>query len=219
MIFKCNLTVNLPHNRTKRKSRLKPERLPSASRGLHWQRFMKFNLFGAVALGILLCGCDTPQQQAKKAENKKTPYNKPLTSLGAKFGALPPPVQATVLAQAGAADIVDAERQIQAGHVVYVVTFREPEIFPTLYVAPDGSVLNPDMSVAITSQHGTKIPMSDVPAPVIKVIDEKGPPSGASGVYKELWGNRTVYIVSFKDEAHYPKMFIAPDGTVLQEGQ
>src|SRR5262245_54899553 len=136
-----NLTVNLPHNRTKRKSRFNPARLPSVSRGLHWRRFMKFNLFGAAALALVLCGCETPQQQAKKAENK-TPYNKPLTSLGAKFGALPPPVQATVLAQAGAADIVDADRQIKAGHVVYVVTFREPEIFPTLYVAPDGSVLN-----------------------------------------------------------------------------
>jgi hypothetical protein len=178
---------------------------------------MKLNLFGAVLVAALLCGCESPQ--TAKKEESKTSYNKPLTSLGAKFGALPPPVQATVLAQAGSADIVDAVREIKGGHIVYKVTFREPEIFPTLYVAPDGSVLNPDMTVAVSAHHGTKVPMADVPEPVIKVIKDEGPVEGAEGVYKETWGDRTVYVISFKDEAHYPKMFVAPDGTVLQEGK
>jgi hypothetical protein len=171
----------------------------------------------ALVLGIVLCGCESPQQP--KPAEKKTPYNRPLTSLGAKFGALPPTVQATVLAQAGGADIVDANREIRSGQVVYKITFREPEIYPTLLVAPDGSVLNPDLTVAVSAMQGARVKITDVPPPVMKVIDEKGPTTGPSVVNKETWGDRTVYIVSFKDEAHYPKLFIAADGTLLQEGQ
>jgi hypothetical protein len=178
---------------------------------------MRLHVFGAVLLGVLLCGCESPQA-AKKAETK-TPYNKPLTSLGAKFGALPPAVQATVLAEAGGADIVDAVRETGSGRVVYKITFREKDIYPPLLVAPDGSVLNPDLTVAVNAIQGIRVKKADVPASVIKVIDEKGPTSGPSVINKETWGDRTVYIVSFKDEAHYPKMFIAADGTVLQEGQ
>lgn len=168
-------------------------------------------------LALLICGCDTPQEN--KQASQKTPYNKPLTSLGAKFGALPPVVQATVLAQAGGADIVDAVRETPSGQVVYKITFREPEIYPTLLVAPDGSVLNPDLTVAVPARQGTVVKISDVPGPVVKVIDEKGPSSGPAAVHKETWHGQTVYIVSFKDEAHYPKLFIAADGTLLQEGQ
>jgi len=149
----------------------------------------------------------------------KTPYDKPLTSLGAKFGALPPAVQATVLAEAGSADLVDAYRDTSSGHVVYKIFFKDPDIFPPLFVAPDGSVLNPDLTVAVAAEHGTKVKPEDVPASVKKVVEEKGPISGANSIIKETWGDRTVYIISFKDEAHYPKMFIAADGTVLQEGQ
>ncbi len=178
---------------------------------------MKSNLLGAALLALLICGCDTPQENKKTSQ--KTPYNKPLTSLGAKFGALPPRVQATVLAQAGAADIVDAVRESNSGHVVYKITFREPEIYPTLLVAPDGSVLNPDLTVAVPARQGKAIKIGEVPAPVVKVIEEKGPSSGASTINKETWGDRTVYVVSFEDEAHYPRLFIAADGTVLQEGQ
>jgi hypothetical protein len=180
---------------------------------------MKSLVFGplALALGLALCGCESPRQTAQS--EKKTPYHRPLTSLGAKFGALPPTVQATVLAQAGGADIVDAVRDTRSGQVVYKITFREPEIYPTLLVAPDGSVLNPDLTVAVSAQQGARVKITDVPAAVMKVIDEKGPVTGPSVVNKETWGDRTVYVVSFKDEAHYPKMFIAADGTVLQEGQ
>jgi len=178
---------------------------------------MRLPIFAATVSAILLCGCETPQQ-SQKAEHK-TPYNKPLTSLGAKFGALPPAVQATVLAEAGGADIVDAFRDTSSGHVVYKITFRDPEVFPTMYVAPDGSVLNPDLTIAVNARQGTRVKTSEVPAPVKKVIEDKGPPAGASIINKETWGDRTVYIITFKDEAHYPKMFIAADGTVLEEGQ
>ena len=81
----------------------------------------------------------------------QTAYDKPLTSPGAKFGALPPVVQRTVLAEAGPAEVVDAVRDTSSGRVVYKIYFRDKDLFPPLYVAPDGSVLNPDLTVAVST--------------------------------------------------------------------
>ena len=171
----------------------------------------------AAALAGLLVGCAEPRQ-AQKAEHT-TPYNRPLTSLGAKFGAMPPAVQATVLAEAGSADIVDAYRDTSSGRVVYKIYFKDADIFPPLFIAPDGSVLNPDLTVAVTAMRGARVKPADVPPGVLKVIEEHGPVSGYSVINKEQWGDRVIYLVIFKDEAHYPRMFIAADGTIVQETQ
>jgi hypothetical protein len=178
---------------------------------------MKTHLLAVVALVGLVAGCAT-HQKAHKAE-PKTPYNKPLTSLGAKFGALPPVVQATVLAEAGTAEIVDAFRDTASGRVVYKIYFRDPDNFPPLFVAPDGSVLNPDLTVAVSAVSGTRVKRSEVPPKVMKVIEEHAPTTGYAAINKETWGERVVYIVSFKDEAHYPKLFILADGTLTDETQ
>ena len=178
---------------------------------------MKTHLLPVVVLVGVMAGCAT-KTETRKADHQ-TPYHKPLTSLGAKFGALPPAVQSTVLAEAGTAEIVDAFRDTSSGRVVYKISFREPTVFPPLFVAPDGSVLNPDLTVAVSAVSGTRLKRSDVPAKVIKVIEEHGPIAGYTAINKETWGDRVVYIVSFKDEAHYPKMFITADGTIIDETQ
>ncbi len=178
---------------------------------------MKVHMFPVVLLVGLLAGCAT-ETEVRKAEHQ-TPYHRPLTSLGAKFGTLPPAVQSTVLAQAGGAEITDAVRDTSSGHVVYKVYFRDPDVFPPLFVAPDGSVLNPDLTVAVSAAHGTRVKAADVPPSVMKVIVDRGPASGYSSINKEKWGDRDIYMVIFKDEAHYPRMFIAADGTVVQETQ
>jgi len=178
---------------------------------------MKAQMYAAAALAGLLAGCGTPHE-TKQAE-RETPYHRPLTSVGAEFGALPPVVQSTVLAEAGGAEIVDAFRDTSSGRVVYKIYFREPDAFPPLFVAPDGSVLNPDLTVAVNAVRGTRVKSADVPAKVMKVIEEHAPRSGYSGINKEVWGDRVVYIVSFKDEAHYPKLFITADGTLTEEGR
>ncbi len=176
---------------------------------------MKVHLLAVVLLVGLLAGCAT-ETETHKAEHK-TPYRRPLTSLGAKFGALPPAVQSTVLAQAGGAEITDAVRDTSSGHVVYKIYFRDPDVFPPLFVAPDGSVLNPDLTVAVSAVHGSRLKATDVPPSVMKVIRDRGPASGYSAINKERWGDREIYMVIFKDEAHYPRMFIAADGTVVEE--
>ena len=168
-----------------------------------------------VSLAVLLAGCATPDQTPKAAH--ETPYRKPLTSPGAKFGALPPVVQLTVLAQVGPEEVVDAVRDTSSGRVVYKVYFRDSEIFPPLYVAPDGSVLNPDLTVAVNAQQGTRVKPADVPAKVKKAVQDRALAAEVAYINKESWGGRIVYRVTFKDEAHNPKLLVAEDGTLLDE--
>ena len=176
---------------------------------------MKSHVFGVVWVALLLAGCGTSNK--RQISEYQTVYDKPLTSPGAKFGALPPVVQRTVLAEAGPAEVVDAVRDTSAGRVVYKIYFRDKETFPPLFVAPDGSVLNPDLTVAVSAVHGTRVTPAEVPANVMRVIPERAPTADVAYINKETWGGRVVYIVSFKDEAHNPKLFIAVDGTVVDE--
>jgi hypothetical protein len=178
---------------------------------------MKSPVFLVVPLALLLAGCETADTAQNAAH--QTPYHKPLTSPGAKFGALPPTVQLTVLAEVGPEEIVDAVRDTSSGRVVYKVYFRDSEIFPPLFVAPDGSVLNPDLTVAVSAAHGTRVKPADVPASVKKAIPERAPTAEVAYINKETWGGRTVYVVSFKDPAHNPKMLFGEDGSVLDETQ
>ena len=191
------------------------ERLLSTARGIHSSTYMKSHVFGAVLVGLLLAGCATSSQR-QKAEYQ-TAYDKPLTSPGAKYGALPPVVQRTVLAEAGPAEVVDAVRDTSAGHVVYKIYFKDKDIYPPLFVAPDGSVLNHDLTIAVSAVRGTRVPLAEVPAKVMKVIPERAPSADVAYINKETWGDRVVYIVTFKDEAHNPKLFVAADGTVVEE--
>ena len=176
---------------------------------------MKTPFLLGVSLAVMLAGCATPD--AKQTAAHETRYNKPLTSPGAKFGALPSVVQLTVLAQVGPEEVVDAVRDTSSGRVVYIIYFRDHEIFPPLYVAPDGSVLNPDLTVAVNAIEGTRVKQADVPAKVMKAIPGRAPVSDVAFVNKETWGGRVVYVVTFKDEAHNPKLLVAEDGTLLDE--
>ena len=114
---------------------------------------------------------------------------------------------------------MDAVRDTSSGRVVYKVYFRESDIFPPMYIAPDGSVLNPDLTVAVSARQGTVVKPADVPPNVMKAIPERAHSSEVAYINKELWGDRTIYVVTFKDEAHNPKLLLAEDGTVVQEAQ
>ncbi len=176
---------------------------------------MTWRLFATVLAALLTAGCATKSTTEK--ETRQTIYTKPLTSPGAKFGALPPPVQRTVLAEAGPAEVVDAVRDFSSGHVVYKIYFSDSEVFPPLYVAPDGSVLNPDLTVAVRATQGTRVKPEDVPVGVKKAIPEHAPGAEVAAIYKETWRGQAIYVVTFKDEAHNPKLMIGADGKVVQE--
>jgi hypothetical protein len=176
---------------------------------------MKLHVLGVVMVALLLVGCGTTKK--RQMTEYQTAYDKPLTSPGAKFGAMPPVVQRTVLAEAGPAEVVDAVRDTSSGHVVYKIYFRDKETFPPLYVGPDGSVLKPDLTVAVSAVHGTRVKNAEVPANVLKAIPEHAPTAEVAYINMETWGGRIIYVVTFKDETHNPKLLIGSDGSVVDE--
>lgn len=191
------------------------ERLPSPAPRIHCSTFMRSHILRSVSLALLLAGCAT--RSTTQPEKHQTVYDKPLTSPGAKFGALPSVVQRTVLAEAGPAEVVDAVRDTTAGRVVYRIYFRDSDVFPPMFVAPDGSVLNPDLTVAVSAVRGTRVMLNDLPPKVKKAIPERAPAGEVAYINKEGWGNRVVYVVTFKDEAHNPRLLLSEDGIVVDE--
>jgi hypothetical protein len=194
---------------------------------------MKFVAFLApgVALGLLGCShhksepvaaARTEVTNAAPAHHVETKYTKPITSLGAKFGWLPPAAQNTVRAEAGSEEVVDVIKEASADKLYYKVVFRDAANFPPLLVTPDGSVLNPDLTVAVAAPLDstgslplTPVTVQDLPAPVQDVLREKAPGADVSNISKEAWGNHLVYVISFKTETPHPKLYIVADGTTL----
>lgn len=184
---------------------------------------MSFNLLQLALISALLAGCAHEQQVAEHP----APYQRPLNSPGGKFSGLPPAVQNTIRAETGAAEIEDIVKDTSSRQLFYKVYFVNRKLFPTLYVAPDGSVLNPNLTVAVGAGQDTigvltggavsGLKPSDLPPNVMKVIQERAPHTEIASIYKETWGDRDVYLVSFKDPIHNPDLYIAADGTILKE--
>ena len=184
----------------------------------------------AVAAGLVLasgCASDKATTAAQPgAEQPHNEYNRPFISPGAKFAGLPPAVQHTIRAQAGAAEILDIVKIPNDDKMVYKVLFVKEDIYPPLFLSPDGSVLNPDYTVAkaappdmfnlITGANVAGVSINDLPPAVMKVIQARAPKSEVDYIDKETRGDQTVYVVSFKDKKNYPRMHIAADGTVLK---
>jgi hypothetical protein len=181
---------------------------------------MRIQLLVAVSVAGILAGCATHSDQ--HAEYRSA-FRKPLLSPGAQFGMLPPVVQHTVIAEAGAEVIWEVVKNTNSGQPVYIIFFENQDIYPPLYVAQDGSVLNPDLTVAVHAPEQTTgaklVKLTDLPPRVLEVIHEQVSHSDVSAVYKATWGNRTVYIVTFKDESHYPKLYVDAEGTLLKDVQ
>jgi hypothetical protein len=181
------------------------------------------------ALGLsLFAGCATHKETPPVAPTTletPNPYTKPLTSIGGKFGALPPAVQNTIRAEAGAAEIIDVVTESTPDRVYYKVLFREKVIYPPLYIAPDGSILNPDLSVAVPAPRDSTggaaagpvetVTLNDLPANVVKVIRDQASDAQVTTISKEIWGTHIVYLVSFKDPTRHPKLLVVADGTIL----
>ena len=148
-----------------------------------------------------------------------TPYVKPLFSPGTLFGGLPPAVQNTVRAQVGSAEVYDVVKDTGSGQTVYKIYFRAPELYPPMYIAPDGSVLHPDLSVAVhapeTGRTGLKL--DELPSDALRVLHDHAPSAEIASISKEMWGDRAVYIVAFRDETEHPKLYVTSDGTIFNE--
>jgi hypothetical protein len=190
-------------------------------------RFMKLAVLHAVPLLLLMAGCASHKESNPApalAVETPNPFTKPLTSIGGKFGRLPVAVQNTVRAEAGTAELVDVVTESTAERVYYKVLFRESAIYPPLLIAPDGSVLNPDLTVAIPATREATggiggatlaVTLNDLPANALKAIQEKASIAEITGINKEIWGTHVVYVVTFRDSVRNPRLFVVADGTVL----
>ncbi len=118
------------------------------------------SLAAALCFG-LFGGC----AQNQVSEYQST-YHYPQVSSGALFLTLPPEVQNTIRAQTGGEQIDDIRKFTNSGAVYYRIEFRKSVLYPPLFVATNGAVLNPDQSVAVREPSATlKEIKGDAPAP------------------------------------------------------
>lgn len=170
---------------------------------------------------LALVGC------ASRRYAGDTPYQNPLNSPGTKFSGLPLVVQNTVRAEAGTTEISDIAKTAFTGSPVYVVHFRNAELFPPLYVAEDGSVLNPNLTVAVgapaedisvlTGTVVNGIKLSELPKRVVETIQTRAPVTEVLAIHKEDHGAKAYYEIRFKDPTRHSQMYVLDDGTVLSE--
>ena len=196
---------------------------------LHLRRGLRFGAWSFSGTWILVLGAFLPgcARHHQLASTPPVSYEKPLSSPGTKFSALPPPVQNSIRAEAGSAEIADIVKDTSSEAPVYIIYFVNAKLLPPLFLAPDGSVLHPDLTVArgaagdafATSTSGpvSGVMLRDLPTPVLKAVQEAAPGGQIANINKQMWGNRAMYIVSFKEEARFPKMYITAEGTVLKD--
>ena len=159
--------------------------------------------------------------------SERNPYRYPLTSPGAQFAALSPPVQNAIRAEAGPAEIAEIHRDPISGRVD--VYFVNSAIFPTLHIAADGSVLGPGGELIavgapaediqrVTGGAAGSVLITDLPPAVSAALRQNAPGAEIERISREVWGNRPMYIITFKDTHAHPKLYILSDGTVVTQG-
>ncbi len=182
----------------------------------------------AVWMAVVGCAHHHPQASLLSPEHL---YNEPLVSPGTQFTRSPPPVQRAITAEAGAAEIDQITRFTNQNRVIYVVRFANRWLFPPLYVAGDGSILAPDLRVelgapiedldlggVITGSGRSPLHLADLlPPDVLRVLQERALITDIAHLSKEKWGDRPIYIVTFRDPAQNPTLYIQSDGTILNE--
>lgn len=191
---------------------------------------MKLSFLTALAVLVAIAGCarqHAPAPQGSTTTERPYPYRKPLTSLGAKFGALPQAVRNTVRAEAGMQEIAEVTKSSTNERVYYKIDFKDPDNFPALYVAADGSVLNPDLTVAVPAPHDASgglaggppesVTVQDLPTNVLALVETRAPAADVASISKETWGDHVVYLISFKNEEHLPQMAVSSEGTEVHQ--
>ena len=173
---------------------------------------------------LAIVGCET--EQLRTVEDYRQQYSKPLLSSGSQFALLPPAVQNTIRAEAGSASIEDVLKDENYGRVVYTIHFQNSNWFEPLLIAADGSLLDPDLIVAIgapkedqtagSGSASSNMSLNDLPAAAVKAIQRHASDAQVDTVIRQVSGNQVVYIVTFKDRLRAP-LQVAADGTITPE--
>lgn len=171
-----------------------------------------------VAIAAILCGCSSNRPLMT--------YNHPLTSPGGEFSRLPPVVQNSVRAEAGAAAISGITQFENGGSPVYEIHFVNRDVYPPLYVAADGSVLTSNMTVAVgaseesleaaTGSGASDIKMDDLPTEVVKTIRHSAPTAEVDSITRLKSTGDVFYEVRFKDPTHNPSLLVRDDGKLMR---
>ena len=181
--------------------------------------------FTLALAGLMVCGCAHHKSDRASVEPYST-YTKPLRSPGAQFGALPPAVQRTVRAEAGATQISDIVKYKGSESDIYGIFFQNSAAFPPLFVAADGSVMNRNMTVAvggvgaaedtglITGGPVSRVTLNDLPAPAVQTIHRLAPDAVIDTITRETHGEQADYIVTFK-ENRSPALEFNRDGDLI----
>lgn len=183
----------------------------------------KSGKFGVLLAVVVVAGCAAPRPEPSLDYSRR--YHYPLLSPGTQFAELPPAVQRTIRAETGGTAIANIEKGTNDEQLVYRVIFQNPEWFPPLYVAPDGSLLNPNLTVAIPAPYEVvatktagpteRVTVQDLPPQVVKAIQAEAPDAEIGTITREHQGDKVIYIVDFKGRAH-SKLYLGPDGTILR---
>jgi hypothetical protein len=179
---------------------------------------MKIHSLWFVAVACALCGC--------ASEPPVITYHEPIISPGGEFAKLPPAVQNSVRAEAGMAEIRDISKTPNGLTTLYEITFKNAEVYPPLFLLPDGSVLGPDMTVAVGATEDTieastgsgvsSIKLDDLPPNVVQTIRHSAPTAELDSITRLTSGKDVFYEVTFKDPATHPRLFIRDDGRLLR---
>lgn len=171
-----------------------------------------------------VCGCVSHHAQRES----HSAYTNPLRSPGAQFGALPPAVQRTVRAEAGATPIVDVVKYEASGRTIYGIYFQNPDAFPPLFAAADGSVLNRDFTTAVggvgagedtgmvTAGAVSSATLNDLPPAAVQTIRRRAPDAEIDTITRETHGTDMTYRVTFKG-GRYPPLEFNREGLTVNE--
>jgi hypothetical protein len=195
-------------------------RTAGGKKGIRYLRLAPVLSFSAAVL--LVFGCATQMQPT--VEQYRKHYDKPLISSGAQFASLPPAVQNTVRAETGSAAIEDVVKDVGPGRIVYRVFFANSNLFEPLNIAADGSLLDPDLIVAIgapkdeanvlTGGGAGGASLNDLTPAAVKAVQRSAPDAQVESIVREVSRDQTVYLITFKDHVH-PPVRVAADGTIL----
>src|SRR5579862_8133992 len=171
-----------------------------------WRLFRELSGSGAAAALLIflslfgLAGCAGSRHADSLTEYYRH-YDKPLLSPGAQFAAVPPAVQNTVRAETGSAEIDNVVKDTNSGRLVYRISFQNHEGFAPLNIAPDGSLLDQDLAVAIGAPQDKSnvitggpvagVTLNDLPKEVVKTIQRQAPDSEIDTIVKEVHGDKT----------------------------
>lgn len=136
-----------------------------------------------------------------------------------EFTDLPPAVQKTINAQAGASGIASIERTTRHGIPLYEVRLSQPGNARPLYISETGSVINLDHVVSSTAKEGSrKVKFSELPVAVQNTLRSQAGSSRIEDIDAVTRSGETTYNAAFKRDGKTAELWLDANGNILNQG-